>query len=428
VLGSYFVDMFYNHLYNSTKLRKGERSITDAYRGQVQAYILAIQNDNQLYRATVVTLHTYFRNTTSFATISFNSFVDKVVEQFVPKEYLDLYETEERDEVLSSILCDLVASLGAYCITSDMLARIIDHHSQHQVSVRMMQDHAITIMLSKRDKIHAQLISRATNAKDVVSVSVVNSLTEKIHELAKEKVHMLAKIEKLKDRLEEAEETIEDYEETIEKLERKESGKGRKEKAHKKSSKESGKKSKKSGKESGKKSKKSSKESGKKAHKGKTPSLKELFGSKDGRVERAAEFEELAGGPSDNAIIDKERFRAKREEIARSRREQFASESEDGDEDVFLVASISSHAPSCSGERGAEDVPRVRGRAHGTHVDSGRRHRQPALCSTSNDSPRADGGHLRAGLHERGLHRLTKLSEDVYLSADRVVHAADVPP
>jgi hypothetical protein len=134
VLGSYFVDVFYNHLYNSTKLRKGERSITDAYRGQVQAYILAIQNDNQLYRTTVVTLHTYFRNTTSFATISFNSFVDKVVGQFVPKEYLDLYETEERDEVLSSIICDLVASLGAYAISSDMLTRIIDNHAQHQVT------------------------------------------------------------------------------------------------------------------------------------------------------------------------------------------------------------------------------------------------------------------------------------------------------
>ena len=47
------------------------------------AYILAIQNDNQLYRTTVVTLHTT-SGTPLFATISFNSFVDKVVGQFVP--------------------------------------------------------------------------------------------------------------------------------------------------------------------------------------------------------------------------------------------------------------------------------------------------------------------------------------------------------
>lgn len=341
VLGSYFVDMFYNHLYNSTKLRKGERSITDAYRSQVQAYILAIQNDNQLYRTTVVTLHTYFRNTTSFATISFNSFVDKVVGQFVPKEYLDLYETEERDEVLSSILCDLVASLGAYAISSDMLTRIIDNHAHHQVTVRMMQDHAITIMLSKRDKIHAQLISKATNAKEVVSVSVVNSLTQKIHELAKEKVHLLAKIEKLKDELEEAEDTIEDYEATIEKLERRgHKSKGDDHDSHKSKSKDKGKgKGKDKGKGKGKgKDRDKGKGKGKDKDKDKGKSKSKDKG-KDKRRERDEsdyesdyESDERADAAASSAAalaIDKERFRAQREELLRARQAEMSDFEED---------------------------------------------------------------------------------------------------
>ena len=39
---------------------------------------------------------------------------------------------------------------GAYAISRTCSRGIIDNHAHHQVTVRMMQDHAITIMPSKR--------------------------------------------------------------------------------------------------------------------------------------------------------------------------------------------------------------------------------------------------------------------------------------
>ena len=205
IIGSYFVDVFYNHIYNSAKLRQGGRSITDEYKKQIQTYILAVKNDSNLYRNMVTNMHKYFQNVTSYTTITFNNFVDKIVEQFVPEEYLDLYKTEERDEILGNILCDLVSGLGTHATSPEMLSKIIDQHGiNSKVIVRMMQDHSITLMLTKRDSIHNRLLGEQTQAKEVVSMSIVNNLTEKIHSLAQDKAKLLAKVGRLQQKLDDS--------------------------------------------------------------------------------------------------------------------------------------------------------------------------------------------------------------------------------
>lgn len=219
VIGAYFVDIVYNTIYNSASVHRGDKSITDEYKKHIQAFIMAVKNDRNAYSNRIIQLHNYFTGTTGFVTMSFNTFVDTIVAQFVPENYYDLYTQEEKDEILSSVICNLVTGLGVYATTPELLSWIIDKHGlNHNVTTRRLQDHAIIILLTKRDEIHNKLLGESSQVKEVVSISVVENLHKAIKRLVKDKAHLTAKVHKLQRKLEDYEDIEDDYKHDQKKL------------------------------------------------------------------------------------------------------------------------------------------------------------------------------------------------------------------
>jgi hypothetical protein len=196
VVGSYFVSIYYNDVYVTAKAKIAPRgSLTDSYVGSVKAIMLAIKTDKNAYHTFVKNLHQYFRKVTSFATLAFGSFVDKIVRQFIPPEYYDLLKNEEKDETLGSIITDLAANLGSYATEPKMLRRIIDNHDVSPgVTIRMLQDKSIEILLAKRGDIHNGFLRKIGQARDTVSVDLVNDLKQAIRKLVKEKSELKADV------------------------------------------------------------------------------------------------------------------------------------------------------------------------------------------------------------------------------------------
>ncbi|GFR88143.1 BA71V-B475L [Elysia marginata] len=207
ILGSQFVDVYFNHVYNSarTHLETGA-SLTDEYVRRVQAYIIGVKNDGRCYREVVQSLHKYFQATTRFTTLSFADFVERIVRQFIPEDYYGLLDAAEKDEALGSIVVDLVSTLGSYVTLPDMLRRIIDGHDHlPRVTIRMIQDQATTILLAKRGEIHNSFIRRIGQARETVSVDIVEDMRRTIRKLVKQKACLTAQIieaEKGKEKLE----------------------------------------------------------------------------------------------------------------------------------------------------------------------------------------------------------------------------------
>jgi hypothetical protein len=210
ILGSQFVDVYYNHVYNSaqTHLKSGG-SLTDEYVRRVQAYIIGVKSDERCYREVVQNLHKYFQTTTRYTTLSFADFVERIVQQFIPEEYYDLLKAPEKDESLGSIVADLVSALGAYVTSPDMLRRIIDGHDhQPRVTIRMIQDQAVTILLAKRGEIHNSFLRRIGQAKDTVSMDVVDDLKRAIRKLAKQKANLKVQLGEAEERVMELEDEV----------------------------------------------------------------------------------------------------------------------------------------------------------------------------------------------------------------------------
>ena len=196
ILGSHFVDTFFNHVWVSARTHlKAGTSITDEYTKRVQAYITGVKNDERCYRDVVMNLHKYFQATTRYTTLSFPDFVERIVVQFIPEEYYDLLKSSEKDETLSSILADLVSGMGVYVTSPDMLRRIIDEHDEQPgVTIRMIQDQGVTILLQKRGEIHNKFLKRVGQTKETVSIEMVDSLKQVIRGLVKQKAVLKTKL------------------------------------------------------------------------------------------------------------------------------------------------------------------------------------------------------------------------------------------
>lgn len=199
VVGSYFVDVFFNHIYTQAKANVEQgKSITDEYHKYVSAYLTGVKTDKQCYRDVITGVHTYFISCTTFTAYTFNQFVDRLSESFIPPEYISQMKSGEKDEILGRVIVDLVGNLAAYSTTPELLHRIIDNHdSQSQITISMMQNQAITIQLSKREKIRNQFLRQVGGAADLAPMGLVENLKEKLVQLTREKAEWKSKALKL---------------------------------------------------------------------------------------------------------------------------------------------------------------------------------------------------------------------------------------
>ena len=195
IVGAYFTDTVFNHVHHSAKMNlAGGSSLTDEYVRRIQAYVLGVKNDGRCYSDVVQGVHTYFTGTTRFTTLSFAEFVDRVVGVCVPEEYFHQFSPQDKDELLSSVLCDLVSNLAAFATKPDMLRRIIDGHATTpEVTIRMLQDASVTALITKRAALHNKFLRKMGQARDTVSLDVVDDMKRALRRLVKEKTEAEAR-------------------------------------------------------------------------------------------------------------------------------------------------------------------------------------------------------------------------------------------
>ena len=207
IVGTYFVEIFYNSIYK-VALRQVEdskaHSVTEAYQNATHAYVTEIQHDSESYLKTMGMLHDYVRHHTEHSMSNYSTFVDRVVSTLVQAEFYRSMIPKDKDEIIASAVCDLVAALAVFSTKPENLPRIIDKRSgaDRASTVTMMQDFTVTTLLSVRDRFHSKFLGRATGAKETVSSDLVAKLKKAIRVLAKEKATLMASNAKLREELE----------------------------------------------------------------------------------------------------------------------------------------------------------------------------------------------------------------------------------
>ena len=195
IVASYFVDCFFNHVWHNARTSlSGGTSLTDEYVRRIQAFVTGTKNDPRCYSEVVQGVHAYFTNTTRFTTLSFAEFVDKIVSVCVPAEYFRQFTSADKDELLGSVLCDLIANLAAAVTKPDTLKRVIDEHTKTpELTVRILQDVAVGALVAKRAALHNKFLHKMGQARDSVSMDVVEDMKKALRRLVREKAEAEAR-------------------------------------------------------------------------------------------------------------------------------------------------------------------------------------------------------------------------------------------
>ena len=204
ILGCYFVDIYYNHIYISAKNRfkqqgpNGSESLTEEYKNSIFAYMKAIKNDKRCYLKTIQGLHTYFQNTTRFSTISLSEFIYKLVNLFVPEEHHSLMSEKDRDFFLNFIITNMTTEFGAIILQNDKLKMVIDDHTNRN-NITLWTAEIVNVQILEKEKIFTHFVNKISQRSDKIPIEVVNGLKNNFGKVLKEKCFYENKSNKLSD-------------------------------------------------------------------------------------------------------------------------------------------------------------------------------------------------------------------------------------
>lgn len=209
IIGAYFVDVFYNHIYltaeKNHKLYGGSstKSLTDEYKSALVAYNEGITKSKKHYEQTIKGILEFYRTYTKFTTISMNDFINELLQQFIPEEHFTIFTDQEKHFFLNKIITAIIYKFIGRITQIDLMKMVIDDHDNTD-NTRRYIDVIVDLMIIEREELFNQFVkqTRGHNVDDEqVSVEVVRKITQdrdalwnQLQELLKQKCELEAKL------------------------------------------------------------------------------------------------------------------------------------------------------------------------------------------------------------------------------------------
>lgn len=212
IISTYFVDFYYNVLYNhavSEKEKGNYGSVTDAYRMLVSKFAESfsckppehlrnkVHTYDSYYKRVIKQIYEYHQKWTGFHELRITSYLDKLAEQFVPEEKIKFMTNPQKEQFVQSALiqCVIVFSRN---IIRDYLPFIIDNRLKGDEG-DLLQPLISTfdrLLISQRNEIFSDFLDAMTgNKTSEISADItrkarnyIKTLTEKNCVLQKELV------------------------------------------------------------------------------------------------------------------------------------------------------------------------------------------------------------------------------------------------
>lgn len=192
IVGAYFVDIFYNHLYvqaqTSHKLyqKEGERSqsVTECYKLAIKAYREGITKNKNYYEQTIKGILSAYQIHTKHSTISMSDFIDNILLQFLPEEHFNVLSESQKHYFLNHIITNIINKFIDYAIQLSFLSMVIDNRNNTE-NTRVWMDHIVQIMILERETLFNRFvqINKRNSTNETVPVEVVRKLTAEKEQL-----------------------------------------------------------------------------------------------------------------------------------------------------------------------------------------------------------------------------------------------------
>ena len=199
VLGSHIVEVYFNHVYKSVQANLNKDTTEkDEYIRQVNTYILGVKTDIKSYQETVKMVHIYFQKHTSYGSITYLNFLEKIVALFVPQKYHIEMNSQQKSELVQNVIITLISELGAYVTKPETLTKITTNRNHNpQKTIKELQNVSMEVLTYFRETIQNKFIEQTGESKPRESNDIVNSLKTVVVRLTKEKTQLKIHNERL---------------------------------------------------------------------------------------------------------------------------------------------------------------------------------------------------------------------------------------
>jgi hypothetical protein len=206
-ISSYFVNIYYNHLYiegKKEKNRGNSETITGGYTNVLNAFLRAF-NEIKVYKKFLNELHIYFIDNECSSVITYNNFIDICVKEFVPQDFMLSLTSDQKHTILRNVLLQ-ANKVFIPMIIKNYLIHIIDKRDED--NAYYIREKFIDVLLIEKRKIYCRFLHSSTKTDTKtpeINVEVLNRFQENVKILHKEKLDLKNEILDLK-------QAIKDYE------------------------------------------------------------------------------------------------------------------------------------------------------------------------------------------------------------------------
>jgi len=195
ILGSYFTDILFNHIYLTSKNTK---NVIDEYVKNVKNYVSGLKNNMEYYNKIVKEIHQYFLKNVGkkFTDLTFANFIYRIVSISVPEDHYTQLTHSDKEDIFSNIICELIAHLAAFVTTHNMLQLVIVQHTKNpKTTIRSIQDSAVNFLIEKRALLHNKFVKTVGEVKEQISVAFTEDLKKMLKKTVKEKNDAIAELD-----------------------------------------------------------------------------------------------------------------------------------------------------------------------------------------------------------------------------------------
>ena len=200
IVSSFFVDIFYNHLYlegKKLKLNNETQSVTEGYKLALKIYLSSL-NDIEKYKQILNCLIKYFiyhYSSRKNTYLEYSNALEIIILEFVPDDYYNSLSFANKGQILKKVITSGLNQMILKIYSTETLKLIIDYHDEKD-NIKVLQDDMLHLFLVERETIYKYFIVSETNNNsninpDNIKMMLVNNVKSKMKNLednlAKEK-------------------------------------------------------------------------------------------------------------------------------------------------------------------------------------------------------------------------------------------------
>ena len=169
VIGSTIVDIFFNHMFDRsiTMHEKTSVGLAECYRKTINEYIRE-STTPKFYSILLNSIHHYTRMSTIYTDVSYQDCITLYSSLFIPQMYVNSLTFEQRVNILSMILGNVVRTFGNEIIQNH-IAVIVDDHAD-PTNVEILQDCILEILLNERNISYEKFVQSQKPAAKKINV------------------------------------------------------------------------------------------------------------------------------------------------------------------------------------------------------------------------------------------------------------------